>query len=541
VKLAELPVLVVDCQATGASPKHGHLLEVAWAASVGDAPLVTTSSLVALPRGATVSRRVSRLTGIDREILAGAPTGLQVLERLLAALGEPPVIVSHMGHYERAFLTALDPDAEVWPRTLFLGTHAVGRRALPDLASHSLRALSGYFGTAIGQLRRSEAHVEATAAIWRGLVTELAARHDVHTREDLEAWLAQAPPKRARRRSFPLTARDRRPLPDAPGVYRFLAGDGTVLYVGKATSLKKRISGHYHGSSGTGPSARRERELLSQVHAFEVTPTVTATEAALLESDTIKALDPLYNRALTVRAPELWYASPELDRVAPRPAADLPLGPLRDAAFTWPITALLRGERDPARLLATAWAHTAPPEAVDAGLALLRERHAALRAPTLPGLMRLGAALWAAERAGDDDDDDGPEPGLSWTPERFARSVEKAVLRSAALIRRGTWLTRLVHATVRLPTGEGARLLHLVGGEIVDREDVHADSPLPPPRDAASRLDRHRALDVATYDRLRVLTTELRRLATDGAAVSVRLGPGRPLSARALARRLAWY
>ena len=80
-------------------------------------------------------------------------------------------------------------------------------------------------------------------------------------------------------------------LTSRPGIYRMLGCDNTVLYVGKAGNLKKRVSSYFRK---TGLSAKT-RVLVEQVEAIEVTVTHTEGEALLLESNLIKQFRPRYN------------------------------------------------------------------------------------------------------------------------------------------------------------------------------------------------------------------------------------------------------
>ena len=82
-----------------------------------------------------------------------------------------------------------------------------------------------------------------------------------------------------------------RELTTAPGVYRMLAGDGSVLYVGKAASLKKRVANYFRAEQ---PS-RRLSLMVAQIASVEITVTRTAGEALLLENQLIKTLHPRYN------------------------------------------------------------------------------------------------------------------------------------------------------------------------------------------------------------------------------------------------------
>ncbi|HEY0334629.1 MAG TPA: excinuclease ABC subunit UvrC [Stenotrophomonas sp.] len=83
-------------------------------------------------------------------------------------------------------------------------------------------------------------------------------------------------------------------LSTAPGVYRMYAADDTLLYVGKAGALRKRVGSYFNGA----PRNARAMSMISQIARMDVTVTRTEAEALLLENQLIKSLSPRYNVSL---------------------------------------------------------------------------------------------------------------------------------------------------------------------------------------------------------------------------------------------------
>lgn len=80
-------------------------------------------------------------------------------------------------------------------------------------------------------------------------------------------------------------------LPDEPGVYRFF-DDEKLIYVGKAKSLKKRVSSYFNKQTGV---SRKTKRLVSEIKAIEVTLVNNEFDALLLENTLIKQNQPKYN------------------------------------------------------------------------------------------------------------------------------------------------------------------------------------------------------------------------------------------------------
>jgi len=548
--LADLDVLIVDCQTTGASPAFGCVLELGWGlARANQSQLLTAEAhWIALPEGQRVPRQVQKITGYEPAHAEFAVPDREAWTRLRAAvqrsLAAPTAI--HYARFELAFLR--DWSARFEPETAFpfdaVCVHAIASRLYPDLPRQSLRALAGYLGHGLDLARRSLGHVEATAFVWRSLCAELATR-DIVTWEQLQAWLGErAPTKpRAPKPRYPVAPERYKALPDAPGVYRFLRSNHDVLYVGKAASLKKRVTSHFIGRA----SKQLAPEMLTQVNQIEFVLAASALEAALLENETIKALRPPYNVQLTTSEQRVWYSKPDFGATASAPDAEYGIGPLASPHSLRPLSALselsagalptvqLRSQAvgvsdlwtpDEA-VFAVGWAELVARYPAEFSIAARRPRHGTLQ---LARRLLLSAPTKAAE------DSENPDKPEGWDPARVARHIERAVAQAYQAYRRARWLHLLHDCDIvyREPDREQARVLLIRGGALIEARDAALDWT---PSERARPIAAERAsarFDRADYDRMRVLSSELKRIARDGGQVSVHFGPGSRVAERRL-------
>jgi hypothetical protein len=277
--------------------------------------------------------------------------------------------------------------------------------------------------------------------------------------------------------------------------------------------------------------------MLTQVSDIEFTLSASALESALLESDTIKALRPPYNVQLSTLEQRVWYSSRDFTLASAVRDTEHPVGPLASQYSLRPLSALIElssGAPSTPRLRAHAvgvsdlwtpdeavfaagWAELVARHSAALALAKVQPRHGALQ---LAKYLLLSTSSKAAEEPELADKPEG------WDPPRVARHVERAVAQAYQVYRRARflWLLHDCDIVYREPASAQARWLRVRDGALNEATDVTPDwlpseRSRPPPSLPRASFDRTK------YDRLRVLTTELKRIVRDGGQVAVHFGP----------------
>lgn len=103
--------------------------------------------------------------------------------------------------------------------------------------------------------------------------------------------MGNEPPKTSYETGASVIRDQLRTMPEQPGVYRMLNAAGDVLYVGKAKSLRKRVTSYTQQSR----LPLRLQRMVAQTKSMELVITHTETEALLLEANLVRKLQPRYN------------------------------------------------------------------------------------------------------------------------------------------------------------------------------------------------------------------------------------------------------
>lgn len=576
IDLQNLLVLIIDCQTSGSNVEKSHLLELGWfpaqaADPAGSGALAPSVRLIQPPPGWRVPPRVEKLTGIDNRQLEKGMTAGQAWEELLncarwvaARNGMPrcPAVI-HYARFEMGFLRKLAAQANAEKELPLeaICTHRIAARLLPTLPRKGLRAVAGYFGHSIGKRKRCFDHLLASQAIWRHLVQRLIAEHGITTLEQLREWLQSPSPDTPSRRIYPMPRQTRLKAPQAPGIYRMHRSNGDLLYIGKATNLRQRVNSYFRAG---GRHSESTLEMLSQAVDLQTEATPSALEAALLESDEIKRHKPPYNIALTDDHRELFFLSRDFKHHTTLPDDVCRIGPVSHLPCFIAACAIARcllpekpviDSGEIPRILALPQRYCPDHACMVLGLECFRATYQKQLqgSQILRGLLKIGRLSWiekmnrqADERPVDLETQpaDDPEP-FAWTPDTVVKSMTALLRHCGFLMRRARWLAILSEATIAWQVRDSAsdrwNVIIFSRGEILKRNFSRRQKPLPLPPGAGRPLTaRRRCLNLPTYDRLRVLTTELRRLLSEKRPLCVRLSRRVCLHEEQLQRLLRW-
>ena len=80
-------------------------------------------------------------------------------------------------------------------------------------------------------------------------------------------------------------------LPETPGCYQYLDDSGTIIYVGKAKNLKRRVSSYFNKEQ----QSDKTRLLVTKIRDIRYVVVKTEEDALLLENNLIKRYKPRYN------------------------------------------------------------------------------------------------------------------------------------------------------------------------------------------------------------------------------------------------------
>lgn len=182
--LSELPLVFVDIETTGLDYAKDHIIEVAALAVQGGAEGAAYCTLIKpivrqglFAEPAPIPKEITRITGLEASHLETQPVFEDVCPDFLAALGSA-IVVAHNASFDVSFLAhKLQSLGRPLPTNPVLDTLQLSRAVSPELKSHSMDALKGFYGIKTERAHRALDDTRALVRVFDKILSLALRKH----------------------------------------------------------------------------------------------------------------------------------------------------------------------------------------------------------------------------------------------------------------------------------------------------------------------------------------------------------------------------
>lgn len=180
-----LECVIFDIETTGLEPTVHEITEIGAMRIKGDELQDIFSSLIK-PK-TSISPEITRLTGIDDELVKDAPSIEQVLPKFIDFIGDKPLI-AHNADFDVTFVkTMLKRCNQPELTNSSICTVKLSRKLLPKLVNHKLHTVASHFGFKVQNRHRAIGDVELTFQVWAKFLPLLQERK-IHSKRELDLF-----------------------------------------------------------------------------------------------------------------------------------------------------------------------------------------------------------------------------------------------------------------------------------------------------------------------------------------------------------------
>jgi DNA polymerase III subunit epsilon len=291
----DTPFIVVDIETTGSNAEKNRMIDIACI-KVHQGEVVTLYESLVNPHQ-FIPPFIINMTGISNEMAFTAPEEDGIIREVNSLFIMPEAIfVAHNVNFDFSFVrNSVERNGLGEFLVPKLCTLKLAKRLLPFLRKRNVGALAQHFSITIKNRHRAFGDAYATAHILLELIEIAEKEHGITTIDELLKF-QNKPVKHFKPPSASFNAIEDKieKLPNEPGVYYYLDRKGTILYIGKAKSLKDRVRSYFNAS---GVSSKKISEMLKRVRGLKWDQTGTELNALLTESRLIKKHKPKFNTA----------------------------------------------------------------------------------------------------------------------------------------------------------------------------------------------------------------------------------------------------
>jgi len=270
---------ILDIETTGGKYNEEGITEIAIYRFDGHEIVDQFSSLINPER--PIQPFVVNLTGINNEMLRQAPKFYEVAKRIIE-ITDDCILVAHNALFDNRILTT-EFDRLGYPfEKQTLCTVELAKKLIPDMPSYSLGKLVRALGIPLTDRHRAQGDAKATVSLFKMLLAKDTSK------QIISETVRKDPKKKLDSKLLNLVEN----IPSEVGVYYMLNEAGDVIYIGKSKNIKKRLSQHFTSEN------RKSKRIQQQVKSVSYEKTGSELIALLKESEEIKQIKPMFNRAL---------------------------------------------------------------------------------------------------------------------------------------------------------------------------------------------------------------------------------------------------
>ncbi|WP_298498548.1 exonuclease domain-containing protein [uncultured Algibacter sp.] len=270
---------ILDIETTGGKYNEEGITEIAIYKFDGHEIVDQFISLVNPERD--IQPFVVNLTGINSNMLRNAPKFYEIAKRIVE-ITEDCILVAHNAQFDYRILGTEFRRLGFDYERKSLCTVELSKDLIPGQASYSLGKLVRSLGIPVTDRHRASGDALATVKLFKLLLTKDTSKSIIQKSIRLN------PKRQLEPRHLDIIAE----LPSITGVYYIHKSNGDIIYIGKSNNIKKRINQHFTGTNA------KSKKIQAKVASVTYEATGSELVALLKESEEIKRIKPIYNRAL---------------------------------------------------------------------------------------------------------------------------------------------------------------------------------------------------------------------------------------------------
>ncbi|WP_194768736.1 exonuclease domain-containing protein [Tamlana sp. I1] len=270
---------ILDIETTGGKFNEEGITEIAIYKYDGHEVVDQFISLINPER--EIQPFVVNLTGINSNMLRNAPKFYEVAKRIVE-ITEDCILVAHNAQFDYRILCTEFRRLGYEYERKSLCTVELAKDLIPGQASYSLGKLVRALGIPVTDRHRASGDALATVKLFQLLLDKDSSKSIIKKAVRL------SPKLKLNQKHIDIIAE----MPSVTGVYYMHKQDGEIIYIGKSSNIKKRINQHFTGTNS------KSKKIQAKVTSVTYEATGSELVALLKESEEVKRLKPIFNRAL---------------------------------------------------------------------------------------------------------------------------------------------------------------------------------------------------------------------------------------------------